>query len=94
MKKKYYNIIKTELKRRRENTKYFNYAFFEKYIKAIQAYNNNLKAGIDDSYKDGIVTKYHHYDDIYNDKFYMYNGGCYCEFLAVVSDYYNRLLTA
>lgn len=94
MKKKYFDIIKTELKTRRENTKYFNYKFFVKYLEAIQTGAKNEKAGIDDRYKDGIITKFHRYDEIYTDNFYIKNGGCYCEFLAIVSEYYNRLLTA
>lgn len=92
MKKKLYNIIKAELKKRRENTRYFNYDFFVKYVNAIQAGEKARKAAIDDSYKDGYITKYRHYDEIYKDRFYNDNGGCYCEFLAVASKYYNRLM--
>ena len=92
MKKDLYQIIKEELKKRRENVKYFNRAFFNKYVQAIKDYETLKKSGIDDSYKDGIITKYHHYDNIYIDNFYVKNSGCYCEFLAVVSPYYKKII--
>ena len=93
MKNKLYNEIKNELKKRRENTKYFNREFFNKWIQAIQENEKNIKDGINDSYKSGYITLYHCYDEIYKSDFYNKNGGCYCEFLAVVMDYKKRLLS-
>ena len=93
MRKKYYKIIKEELKARRENVKYFNYDFFTKWIEAIQEREKTIKAGIDASYKKGYITLYHYYDNIYKTDFYNKNSAAYCQFLEVVNPYNNRLLT-
>lgn len=92
--KKYYNLIKTELKKRRENVKYFNMQFFKLYVDAIQAGKKAVDAGALDNerYTKNNITLYHYYDNIYNTPLYTKNGGCYCEFLAVASEYYTRLI--
>lgn len=94
MTKKYYNIIKAELKRRRENVKYFNLAFFKAYIDAIKAGKAAEDAGTleNEKYKIGLVTLFHYFDPIYTSDFYTKNSGCYCEFLAVVNEYRSRLI--
>lgn len=92
--KKYYELIKKELKKRRENTKYFNYVFFKIYVEAIQA--GKKAADADELEKERYIkdniTLYHYYDEVYKTPLYMNNGGCYCEFLAVASEYYKRLI--
>lgn len=92
MKNKLYNEIKNELKKRRENVKYFNRDFFNKWIEAVQENEKNIKAGKNDSYKNGCITLYHCYDEIYKSNFYNKNSGCYCEFLAVALDYKKKIL--
>ena len=92
MKKKYYKIIKEELKARRENVKYFNYDFFTKWIEAIQEREKTIKAGIDASYKKGYITLYHFYDEIYSSDFYNKNSCAYCVFLEIENGYRNRLI--
>ena len=92
--KKYYNLIKTELKKRRENTKYFNYDFFKTYVAAIQAGKKAADAGKieNERYTKNNIILFHYFDNIYNTPLYIKNGGCYCEFLAVASEYYTRLI--
>lgn len=76
--------VKQELKKRRENVKYFNKAFFNAYIDALRLRKYNLENDIDDSYYNGIVKLFHSYDPVYSSDFYIKNSACYCEFLSVV----------
>ena len=92
MKKKYYKKIKEELKKRRNNVKYFNYDFFIKWVDAIQEREKTIKAGIDASYVKGYITLYHYYDNIYNSDFYNKNSCAYCEFLEIENNYRNKLI--
>lgn len=92
MKNKLYNEIKNELKKRRENTKYFNREFFNKWIQAQKERKKAIQAGTDESYIKDNITLFHYFDSIYNSDLYIKNGGCYCEFLTVVSDYNEKLI--
>lgn len=92
MKNKLYNEIKNELKKRRENTKYFNRDFFNKWIQAQKEREKAMQAGKDESYKKDNITLYHSFDPIYESDLYNKNSGCYCEFLAIVHEYNKRLI--
>ena len=88
MKRDVYLEIKEELKRRRENVKYFSRAWFEMFLKCRRKNAENRENGIDDSYytDSGLVRLVHSYDPVYASDFYMKNSGCYCEFLSLACD--------
>lgn len=78
-----YKEIKTELKRRRENTRYFNQAFYKLFREALRNMEKNIEFGVDDSYIRDGVRLFRAYDEIYKSDFYNKNSACYCEFLAI-----------
>lgn len=84
--------LKTELSEKTKNTRYFNFSFFEDYLKARKQHMENLKNEVDDSYTSGYVTLYHCYDEVYNSKFYNENSCAYCVFLELISPYFKREL--
>ena len=81
-----YSQVKTELKKRCSNVKYFNKAFYNDYIKSYEKTIYNFKNDIDDSYYKGIVKLHHSWDAVYNSRFYNDNSCAYCEFLGIVFD--------
>lgn len=85
-KKDLYMDCKQALQARRENTKYFNRAFFNTFVKCCKDRANNIKNNIDDSYFKDYVLLFRSYDAVYNSAFYNKNSGAYCEFLSVFND--------
>lgn len=81
-----YKAIKAALKASRENVKYFTLAFYKTYMQCRAKADNNIKAGIDDSYirPDEWFKRFHAWDAVYDSKFYQENGACYCQFLEIV----------
>ena len=82
--KELFKTCKDELNRRRENTKYFNMKFFEKYLeyeKLIVAFEHQ-DVGLD------VLHKYLN-KNIFTDDFYNRNGPCYCCFLEIAYKYRN-----
>lgn len=79
-----YSQVKTELKKRCSNIKYFNKSFYNAYIKALEKTVYNVENEIDDSYYKGIVKLFHSWDAVYNSRFYNDNSCAYCEFLGIV----------
>ena len=78
-----YQKIKEELKEQTSSTKYFTKKFLENYKDAIRESLKNIKNGVDDSYPYEHYHRYHCYDKIYADKFFIENGGAYCAFLEI-----------
>ena len=79
-----FNEVKQELKKRRENVKYFNKAFFNTYIDAIRLRKYNLEHDVNDDYVMDGIRLVHCFDPVYNTDFYNKNSACYCEFLSIV----------
>ena len=80
-----YQAIKTELKRRRENTRYFTRDFYKTFIACRAAAYRAAEKGSPDRYEKDNVILYHSFDPVYNSRFYQDNGGCYCEFLSIIA---------
>ena len=79
-----YQRIKAELKEQHCSTKYFTKQFLENYKAAVILARKNFDRGIDDSYPYEHYHRFHSYDKIYADKFYIENSGAYCVFLEIV----------
>lgn len=92
-KKKVYEEMKQELKRYCGDTRYFNMAFFEKYLSAQKKTLLNMKNGIDDHYEKNGIIFWHSYDEIYDSVFYQKNSSTYCAFLEIASWNRNKVLS-
>lgn len=80
-----YKAIKTELQRRRNDTRYFTRDFYKLFLACQATRTAAAKNGSPDRYEKGNVILYHSFDPVYNSRFYQNNGGCYCEFLSVIA---------
>ena len=80
-----YDAIKNELKRRRENTKYYNKSFYKDYKNASETLEKLRENGklAEDRYEIDGIGYFHSYDKIYASDFYNKNSACYCEFLSI-----------
>ncbi len=79
-----YKAIKTELKRRRENTRYFTRDFYKMFLACRAARYAAAEKGSPDRYEKNGIILYHSYDPVYNSRFYQENSCCYCEFLSII----------
>lgn len=77
-----YKICKDDLKTRRNNIKYCNYIFFEKFIEYQRlAFLAAKNSKYNDEYKKYLE------EHIFKTDLYNKNSGCYCEFLSVTYDH-------
>ncbi len=84
--KKTFKNIKEKLSSKCASVRGFTYQFFTAYLKAKAQHKTNVENNIDDSYKDGYVTLFHCYDDVYESYFYTKNSCAYCVFLELMQD--------
>ena len=83
-----YLSIRDELSEKCDSIRHFNRRFLDDYINCLNQRRENLKNGIDDSYRDEKaphVVLYHCWDDVYDSRFYQKNSCAYCEFLSIIS---------
>ena len=80
MKTATYNTVRDDLRQRRDNTKYFNRAFFNAYIRGYKARIKAIEAGTQ-------TADFSEYREAHETPFYQKNGGAFCEFLEVISNY-------
>jgi len=84
-----YEIIKAELKKRRENIRYFTKEFYTTFK---ECYIAGLKARYMDTYKKYLYKnenenffRYTYYNPVYESDFYKKNSCAYCEFLTLAT---------
>lgn len=81
-----YNDIKKLILKHSESARYFTPEFYAIYLNAINKSLFNRINNIDDTYKDGNITKKHSFDNVYSSDFYNLNGTAYCIFLEIMND--------
>lgn len=80
MKTATFKAIKEELKATATNTKYFNKAFYEAYIRAYKDRKNNIENGI-------YNTDFQEYNEVKQTRFYIDNSCNYCLFQEIIAKY-------
>lgn len=82
-----YEKIKEELKKRRENTRYFTKKFYNTFLDCMTLSLNFDATGETEKYKYKIPEenfyRFRYFDPVYKSDFYNKNSGCYCEFLSI-----------
>ena len=75
--KKQFNDIKTILKKRCQNIKYFSFTWFKLFLECYHKTETN--------FKNGVLKKC--YEPIFETKFYINNSCAYCEFLCIFYEF-------
>jgi hypothetical protein len=75
-----FEAVRDDLRKRRNNTKYFNRAVYNAYIEAYKTRCRNIEAGTQ-------TADFSEYREVWKTPFYNKNEGAYCEFQCVLCDY-------